>query len=101
MSYSEEFKAATQTRFLKQDDACISLRTGEYGPYVYHTYNFLTRTMTVYAGENSGLKTYLFAELDRDVLGAMREKLIELGGKPPSLPPAENENKRALIEKAP
>ena len=36
---------------------------------------------------NGGYHSTPFSELDRDVLVAARDTLIELGGKPPQLPP--------------
>ena len=51
----------------------------------YYFYDFTLRVMTtsVHHGGNS----LPFALIDRDVLVEAREKLIELGGKPPELPP--------------
>ena len=72
------------------------------GVYQYCTYHFLTRTMNVTSGNHDGGVTVVpFAQLDREVLEFMRDKLIELGGHPPALPPVDSENKRNFIQKAP
>lgn len=51
----------------------------------YYFYDFTLRVMTtaVHHGGNS----LPFALVDRDVLVEARDKLIELGGNPPELPP--------------
>ncbi len=50
-------------------------------------FHFHTRTMHVSSGSAEGGMTVIpFSQLDPEVLELMRDKLIELGGKPPSLP---------------
>ena len=44
--------------------------------------------VTIYSGyEKGGVATMPFAQADREVLIAMRDKLVELKGDPPELPP--------------
>ena len=49
-------------------------------------YDFATRVMYGWGGSNISYGATPFSQLDRDVLIAMRDKLIELGGRPPELP---------------
>jgi hypothetical protein len=51
--------------------------------WIYYDFAQRIRLTPVEGGHN----TTSFAELDRDVLVAARDKLVELGGKPPQLPP--------------
>lgn len=60
----------------------VTLRVHNAGIYSY--YDFAQRQRTAHT--NPVLITP-FAELDRDVLTAARDKLVELGGRPPQLPP--------------
>lgn len=63
-----------------QNTSVLSMHNG--ASWVY--YDFTNRVrMTPMEG---GQKITPFADLDREVLVAAREALIELGGKPPALP---------------
>jgi hypothetical protein len=65
----------------RENDAVLSVSQG----YFAHYYDFLNRmVMTVYDG--STLTTTPFAQVDRETLIAMRDKLVELDGHPPELP---------------
>jgi hypothetical protein len=53
----------------------------------YITFDFLTRTMVARTGSSeSGLTVTPFSQLDREMLVAARDKLVDLGGNPPDLP---------------
>jgi len=53
---------------------------------IYNSFDFLTRTMVSRTGSSEGGITVTpFGQLDREVLVAMRDKLVELGGHPPEL----------------
>lgn len=56
--------------------------------YHRHYYDFNTQVMTTVLtyGSTGAVTATPFSQLNRDVLVDMREKLIELGGKPPELP---------------
>ncbi len=57
------------------------------GPDRFYTYNFLTRVLIVSTSSaESGSAVVPFSSLDRETLEHMRQKLIDLGGKPPPLP---------------
>lgn len=64
-----------------QNSSVLGMHNGAIWIY----YDFTNRMrMTPIEG---GQKITPFAELDRDVLVAARDALIDLGGKPPALPP--------------
>lgn len=55
--------------------------------WVYHSFDFMTRTLVTGRSSSSvGFNVTPFSQLDRDMLITMRDKLVELGGKPPELP---------------
>jgi hypothetical protein len=60
-----------------------------YFDYHRHYYDFNTQVMTTVLtyGSAGAVHVTPFSQLDRGTLIDMREKLIELGGKPPELPP--------------
>ncbi len=65
-------------------DLYYSSRAGS----VYMAVDFLTRTMITRTGSSDGgLVVTPFSQLDREVLVALHDKLVELGGKPPALAP--------------
>lgn len=58
------------------------------GGSVYMSADFLTRTLvTRNSYGDAGVVVTPFAQLDRDVVVAMRDRLVELGGTPPDLAP--------------
>ncbi len=60
------------------------------GSSIYHTYDFMARVMTTRTGSSDGGTVVMpFSQLDRGALIAMRDRLVDLGGKPPELPPEE------------
>lgn len=65
-------------------------QTGSY-PYVYGKFDFLVRVLYTGYDTDGGVQTTPFSQLDRDVIVAMRNKLIALGGKPAPLADADNE----------
>jgi hypothetical protein len=64
----------------RENDSVLSLRHGD----VTHYYDFLNRVRTT--TYDSALTTTPFSQIDREVLIAMRDKLVELDGTPPELP---------------
>lgn len=62
---------------------------------IERVYDFLARQMVVSVqvrGGNDTTHVVAFSDIDRETLGFMREKLVELGGTPPALPAAEKLN---------
>lgn len=64
----------------------VTLRVYNAGIYAYYDFTQRVRMSSV---TGSHVVTP-FAELDRDVLVAARDKLVELGGQPPQLAPEPN-----------
>ena len=61
------------------------------GSSIYHTYDFMARVMVTRTGSSDGGTVVTpFSKLDRGALIAMRDALVDLGGKPPELPPEES-----------
>lgn len=110
-AYGEAFKAATSRRsktyasaqrFHDQMECMFQLNTafslglvyehgGQYAAGLDRTfmnYDFLNRVLIVEkrAPNIVTVATTPFSQLDREVLEAMRGKLVELGGNPPPLP---------------
>ena len=94
MTYKDDFArcaAATKTdnHGRTTPDMIIDKRSS-YAICLYYsneptvTYDFLNRMMITMS--SVGIKIVLFQDLDREILEAMRDKLIELGGTPPALP---------------
>jgi len=68
-------------------DGALQMRMSTGGGTNYMLYDFNLRLMTVRTGSSDGGAVIIpFSQLDPDSLVALREKLIELGGKPPELP---------------
>jgi hypothetical protein len=81
MSLSEAFNS--NYRAYKENDSVLRIEFG----YVRTYYDFLGRAMVTTEWSKGGLTTTPFSQVDRDTLIAMRDKLIELKGNPPELPP--------------
>lgn len=78
MGLSDAFNHGFKTS--RVNDSVLSVVLGT----VQHEYDFLNRVvMTFY---NSQLTLTPFAQMDRETLITMRDRLIELEGKPPELP---------------
>lgn len=57
------------------------------GATTYLTYDFLARIMIVRTGSSDGgASATPFSQLDRESLISLRDRLVDLGGKPPELP---------------
>ncbi|MDI1228320.1 MAG: hypothetical protein PSY14_11605 [bacterium] len=58
----------------------------------YYSYDFNARLLVVRTSytREAGPSVTPFSQLDRDSLITMRDKLVELGGKPPELPAEAN-----------
>ncbi len=83
-----EFNASAENLneqvFTKVNDVCLLYYAGKTDRYsgVHMWIDFLSRK-TIIGDKQTVIK---FSDDDRDTLEFMRNKLIELGGKPPSLP---------------
>ncbi len=74
-----------------------SATLGVYNAVNWVYYDFAQRLLMT--AREGGFETTPFAQLDREVLVAARDKLVELGGKPPALPaeaPGLNKQLRGL-----
>lgn len=82
MSLSEAFNSDYSAA--KENSAVLRVTYSS----VHHFYDFVSRmVVTVYDGYNKGgVSTTPFAQVDRETLIAMRDKLVELKGNPPELP---------------
>lgn len=79
--------------FSRENDTVLAVSNGKASYY----YDFGQRLMTTWVYHGGGSTP--FAQLDREVLVAMRDKLVELGGHPPELPeekPSNPGNNRKL-----
>lgn len=95
MSYQDEFNKLTAGNGKPHDGgewSKLTPYTLKYtvmsgGTYLYQHYDFLSRIMTTHI-QSSGpaVAVVPFAQLDPEVLAAMRQKLVDLGGTPPALP---------------
>ena len=73
----------------KETDAVLSVRYDAGGTSNTLIYDFNARILLARASYG-GLSVTPFSQLDRESLIEMRDKLIELKGNPPELPPEEN-----------
>lgn len=87
MDLSKAFNT-TQYAATNKSPFVLDLYIETRGGSVYNSFDFLTRSMYTRTGSSEGGVTVTpFAQLDREVLVAMRDKLVELGGTPPDLAP--------------
>lgn len=74
----------------KSGDYILSTAKSTRGGTIYAAYDFLARVLTVQTyKDEGGISVVPFSQLDRESLTFMRDKLIELNGKPPALPKEE------------
>ncbi|TAL28962.1 MAG: hypothetical protein EPN97_13980 [Alphaproteobacteria bacterium] len=85
MALTEDFNRSFDPR--RENDSVLRIGYAS----VTHYYDFSARmVVTVYDGYNKGgVAVTPFSQADRETLIAMRDKLIELKGNPPELPPEE------------
>lgn len=77
-----------ETTLRKENNNVLTVHYKTYAGSVYMTYDFLQRVMISRTDESKGGAAVTpFSQLDREVLSVMRDKLAEMGGKPPELPP--------------
>ena len=71
---------------VKDGDAVLSVRynAGGYGNNLIYDFN---ARVLISRASNGGVSVTPFSQLDRETLVEMRDKLIELKGNPPELPP--------------
>lgn len=100
-SFNEEFNAVSdKIAFTKESEVSLAQHMRIRYCDVTLVYDFAHRLLiTATSGKSDHAQVTPFSELDPEVLVEMRNKLIALDGKPPSLP--ENAGKRSLIDKGP
>ena len=83
MALTDDFNRNFDPR--KENDSVLRIGYAS----VTHYYDFSARmVVTVYDGYNKGgVAVTPFSQVDRETLIAMRDKLVELKGNPPELPP--------------
>jgi hypothetical protein len=86
MSLTDDFNRCYSP--YKENDSVLRINYAS----VMHYYDFSARVVvTIYDGYNKGgVAVAQFSEVDRETLIAMRDKLIELKGNPPELPPEDS-----------
>lgn len=83
MSLTEIFNQDYRTS--KCNDFVLTVDYSAYSTVIL-IYDFAARLLISRTGGAGGQMVTPFSQLDREVLEAHRDKLIELGGKPPELP---------------
>jgi hypothetical protein len=84
-SLSQQFN--DRYRATKQNDCVLLVEYEMGGGCCELGFDFMTRLLVARTFSGAGaLNITPFSNLDRDVLITMRDKLIDLGGKPPELP---------------
>ena len=73
--------------YVKQNESTLRL----YIDGTYHYYNFVMRALISRINGDGGCTVTPFSQFDHESLEFMRDKLIELGGKPPALPAVKEE----------
>ncbi|MBL8712067.1 MAG: hypothetical protein JNM12_04140 [Alphaproteobacteria bacterium] len=98
MSLAEEFKNSKYGR--KVNDFVLSVNyalTPDTSTSTYYQYDFMARILTTRTGgSDGGVVVTPFSQLDPESLENLRNRLIELGGKPPLLAPTLNKPPRGL-----
>jgi hypothetical protein len=74
--FNKDYKAAKVNDYVLQVECAGS----------YFNYDFASRIMFAWGAGSGSYGITPFSQLDREVLITMRDKLIEIGGKPPELP---------------
>lgn len=95
MTLKDAFNNHNSYEFYMLGEAALRVRLRSGG--TEYRYDFGLRLLTVQYGE--AVSTHPFSALDRETLIELRDKLVELGGKPPELPQNENpapQTKRGL-----
>lgn len=93
--------ACEKVKFEKSGNFVLEVRMAHhYAHTTYHGYDFLNRIMVTQNGQSgSSPQVTPFAQLDRESLEFMHAKLCEMGGTPPALPAAPEENPRRGLAK--
>jgi hypothetical protein len=82
-AFNEQYKATKSNDYVLD----VSFYSNNQS-HIYHTFDFMSRTLITGRSSSSvGFNVTPFAQLDRDMLITMRDKLVELGGNPPDLAP--------------
>ena len=80
--FNESYRAS------RESDNVLVVRYTIGGNTTYLAFDFMARIMLARTGSgDGGLNVTPFSQLDRDMLIEMRDKLVELKGNPPELPP--------------
>lgn len=94
-AFNENYKAAKANDYVLDVTFYSSTLS-----HIYQTFDFMSRTLiTGRSSSSAGFTVTPFSQLDRDMLITMRDKLVDLGGKPPELPaeaPSLNKQPRGL-----
>ncbi|TAL28959.1 MAG: hypothetical protein EPN97_13965 [Alphaproteobacteria bacterium] len=86
MSLSDRFNNGYNAQ--KENDNVLSIRYEVRGCPTYLIFDFMARVMMTRTGSSDGgVNVIPFSSLDRGTLIEMRDKLIDLKGNPPELPP--------------
>ena len=83
MSLTSQFNSSYQASLVSP--GVLRVASDDY----YYSYDFNARILIVRTNytRDAGPSVTPFSQLDRDMLITMRDKLVELGGKPPDLAP--------------
>lgn len=86
MSFSADFNNTNGYRTSKLNDFVLGVSYSQNGATTYYAFDFLARLLTTRTGSSDGGAHVIpFSQLDPDSLATLRERLVELGGKPPKL----------------
>ncbi len=77
--------ATSVSKYLKIDDVVLRYTTTASSDLV-HYYDFVSRMMVLRIQSKESTHLVHFRDIDPETLSFMRDKLVELGGKPPALP---------------
>lgn len=86
MSLSDHFNNGYHAQ--KENNNVLSIKYTVHGSPTYLIFDFMARVMMTRTGSSDGgVNVMPFSALDRETLIAMRDRLVELKGNPPELPP--------------
>lgn len=92
--------ASDRYRLEKYSDVTLQVRVSTSVTTVYNTYDFVGRILISQTGSTGSSAVITpFSQLDRESLEFMHAQLVKLEGKPPALPPREEEKVRPALPK--
>lgn len=86
MSLSAEFNASYKAEKLSGAVLGVTFSLGG-GYFVTNAYDFNGRIMVSRSNSDGAFAVTPFSQIDRETLIVMRDKLVDLQGNPPDLPP--------------